>query len=44
MALQQDVGLSWLIAVAVPTLVIIAGLIIARMVPLFRSYQTSSTP
>ncbi|WP_394686016.1 ABC transporter ATP-binding protein [uncultured Microbacterium sp.] len=40
MALQQDVGLSWLIAVAVPVLVIVAGLIIARMVPLFRSYQT----
>ncbi len=40
MALQQDVGLSWLIAVAVPLLVVIAGLIIARMVPLFRSYQT----
>ncbi|KTR96133.1 multidrug ABC transporter ATPase [Microbacterium testaceum] len=40
MALQQDVGLSWLIAVAVPALLIAAGLIIARMVPLFRSYQT----
>jgi len=40
MALQQDVGLSWLIAVAVPTLLVAAGLIIARMVPLFRSYQT----
>nr|WP_221189331.1 ABC transporter ATP-binding protein [Microbacterium proteolyticum] len=39
MALQQDVGLSWLIAVSVPTLLIAAGLIIARMVPLFRSYQ-----
>jgi len=40
MALQQDVGLSWLIAVAVPVLLLAAGLIIARMVPLFRSYQT----
>lgn len=40
MALQQDVGLSWLIAVAVPALLVAAGLIIARMVPLFRSYQT----
>ena len=38
-ALQQDVGLSWIIAVAVPTLLIIAVLIISRMVPLFRSYQ-----
>ncbi|MCJ1708406.1 ABC transporter ATP-binding protein [Microbacterium sp. VKM Ac-2923] len=40
MALQQDVGLSWLIAVSVPALLIAAGLIIARMVPLFRSYQS----
>ncbi len=40
MALQQDVGLSWLIAVSVPVLLVLAGLIIARMVPLFRSYQT----
>ncbi|WZH39090.1 MAG: ABC transporter ATP-binding protein [Microbacterium enclense] len=40
MALQQDVGLSWLIGVSVPALLIAAGLIIARMVPLFRSYQS----
>ncbi|MEO8907841.1 MAG: ABC transporter ATP-binding protein, partial [Microbacteriaceae bacterium] len=39
MALRQDVGLSWLIAVAVPALLILAGLIISRMVPLFRRYQ-----
>ncbi|AZS38532.1 putative ABC transporter ATP-binding protein [Microbacterium lemovicicum] len=39
MALQQDVGLSWLIAVAVPLLLIIVALIISRMVPLFRSFQ-----
>lgn len=38
-ALQLDVGLSWIIAVAVPALLIVAALIIARMVPLFRSYQ-----
>ncbi|MFD4421442.1 ABC transporter ATP-binding protein [Agromyces sp. NPDC058484] len=38
-ALQQDVGLSWIIAVSVPTLLVIALLIIGRMVPLFRSYQ-----
>ncbi|MFF2371739.1 ABC transporter ATP-binding protein [Agromyces sp. NPDC058110] len=38
-ALQQDVSLGWIIAVAVPTLLIIAVLIISRMVPLFRSYQ-----
>jgi ATP-binding cassette subfamily B protein len=40
MALQQDVGLSWLLGVSVPVLLIAAGLIIARMVPLFRSYQS----
>jgi len=39
MALRQDVGLSWLIAVSVPVLLVVAGLIISRMVPLFRSYQ-----
>jgi ATP-binding cassette subfamily B protein len=39
MALRQDVGLSWLIAVAVPALLILATLIISRMVPLFRAYQ-----
>ena len=39
MALQQDVGLSWLIAVAVPALLLVGVLIISRMVPLFRRYQ-----
>jgi ATP-binding cassette, subfamily B, multidrug efflux pump len=39
MALQQDVGLSWLIGVSVPALLIIGVVIISRMVPLFRSYQ-----
>lgn len=39
MALQQDVGLSWLIAVAVPLLLAFVLLIISRMVPLFRSFQ-----
>lgn len=39
MALRQDVGLSWLIAVSVPTLLLIAGIVISRMIPLFRSYQ-----
>lgn len=39
MALQQDVGLSWLIGVAVPVLLVAVALIIARMVPLFRSFQ-----
>jgi len=40
MALQQDVGLSWLIAVSVPVLLVIVAIIISRMVPLFRSFQT----
>lgn len=40
MALQQDVGLSWLLGVAVPVLLVAVALIIARMVPLFRSYQS----
>jgi ATP-binding cassette, subfamily B, multidrug efflux pump len=39
MALQQDVGLSWLIAVSVPALLVLVALIISRMVPLFRSFQ-----
>ncbi|KQW07741.1 multidrug ABC transporter ATP-binding protein [Leifsonia sp. Root4] len=39
MAMQQDLQLSWLIAVAVPVLLIAVGLIIWRMVPLFRSMQ-----
>jgi len=39
MALRQDIGLSWLIAIAVPALLLVAGLIIAQMVPLFRTYQ-----
>ncbi|WP_184284695.1 ABC transporter ATP-binding protein [Microbacterium ginsengiterrae] len=39
MAVQQDVGLSWLIAVSVPVLLVVAVLIIARMVPLFRRNQ-----
>lgn len=38
-AVQLDAGLSWIIAVAVPTLLVVAVLIIARMVPLFRTYQ-----
>ncbi|WP_460773672.1 ABC transporter ATP-binding protein [Microbacterium sp. GXF7504] len=39
MALQQDVGLSWLIGVSVPLLLLFALLIISRMVPLFRAFQ-----
>jgi ATP-binding cassette subfamily B protein len=39
MALRQDVGLSWLMVVAVPALVIPLTLIITRMVPGFRIMQ-----
>src|ERR1700694_5586149 len=39
MALRQDVGLSWLMAVCIPVLVVAIGLIVVRMVPLFRSMQ-----
>ncbi|WP_426515859.1 ABC transporter ATP-binding protein [Diaminobutyricibacter sp. McL0618] len=39
LALKQDVQLSWLIVVAVPVLLIAIGLIIVRMVPLFRLMQ-----
>jgi ATP-binding cassette subfamily B protein len=39
MALRQDLGLSWLMVVCVPVLVIAIGLIVRRMVPQFRSMQ-----
>jgi ATP-binding cassette, subfamily B, multidrug efflux pump len=39
MALRQDVGLSWLMAVSIPVLVIAIALIVVRMVPLFRAMQ-----
>ena len=39
MALQQDVGLSAIMAVAIPVLLIAVSLIIVRMVPLFRVMQ-----
>lgn len=39
MALQEDIGLSWLLAVCVPALVISIGLIVSRMVPQFRLMQ-----
>jgi ATP-binding cassette subfamily B multidrug efflux pump len=39
LAVQQDIQLSWLIAVSVPILLVAVGLIISRMVPLFRKMQ-----
>jgi ATP-binding cassette subfamily B protein len=40
MALREDPGLSWLMAVCVPVLVVAISLIIVRMVPKFRLLQT----
>ena len=39
MALRQDLELSWILAVSVPVLLVALGLIIMRMVPLFRLMQ-----
>ncbi len=39
MAVTRAPGLAWLIAVSVPVLLVIVGLIVRRMVPLFRTYQ-----
>jgi ATP-binding cassette subfamily B protein len=39
MAVREDVGLSWLVAVAVPLLAASIGLIASRMVPQFRKMQ-----
>ncbi|HRN29691.1 MAG TPA: ABC transporter ATP-binding protein, partial [Terrimesophilobacter sp.] len=39
MALQQDVGLSWLMAVSIPVLLVCVGGIMWRMIPLFRIMQ-----
>lgn len=39
MAVRQDAQLSWLIAFSVPVLLVGVGIIISRMVPLFRSMQ-----
>ncbi len=39
MAVRQDAGLSWLMAVSVPALLIIVGLIVVRMVPAFTLMQ-----
>jgi ATP-binding cassette, subfamily B, multidrug efflux pump len=40
MAMREDLGLSWLIAVTVPVLALALALIISRMVPSFRLMQT----
>ncbi|HEY2597999.1 MAG TPA: ABC transporter ATP-binding protein [Candidatus Dormibacteraeota bacterium] len=40
MALRQDLGLSWLMVVCIPVLVVSIALIVVRMVPQFRAMQT----
>ncbi|QFU89206.1 ABC transporter ATP-binding protein [Amycolatopsis sp. YIM 10] len=39
LAIREDAGLSWLMLVAVPVLLVAMGLIIVRMVPRFRTMQ-----
>lgn len=39
MAVRQDGSLSMVIAVAVPILLVASGIIMARLIPLFRQYQ-----
>jgi ATP-binding cassette subfamily B protein len=39
LAISQDVGLSWLMGVAIPVLLVIVGLIVWRMVPAFTRMQ-----
>ncbi len=39
MALRQDIGLSWLMLVCIPVLVVSIALIVVRMVPQFRLMQ-----
>ncbi len=40
MALREDLGLSWLMLVSVPLLIVAIGLIIRKMIPQFREMQT----
>lgn len=39
MALRQDIGLSWLMAVCIPVLLVSIGFVVVRMVPLFQKMQ-----
>lgn len=41
MALREDVGLSWIMAVAVPFLAVTVGLLLSRMMPWFARMQTN---
>jgi ATP-binding cassette subfamily B multidrug efflux pump len=39
MALQEDVGLSWLVWVSVPVLFVVVGVLVVLLMPLFRQMQ-----
>ncbi|MBF4162425.1 ABC transporter ATP-binding protein [Nocardioides acrostichi] len=39
MALRENLGLGWILAVVVPTLIVCVGFVISRMVPSFRLMQ-----
>ncbi|QIX28030.1 ABC transporter ATP-binding protein [Nocardioides sp. JQ2195] len=39
MAMREDLGLSWLLAVMIPVLFVVVGLVVSRMVPSFRLVQ-----
>ena len=41
MALQEDLGLSWIVAVAVPLLGVFIGTLVTKMLPSFRRMQAS---
>jgi ATP-binding cassette subfamily B protein len=40
MAMREDLGLSWLLAVVVPVLFLVVGFVVSRMVPGFRVMQS----
>ncbi len=40
MAMREGFGLSWLLLISVPTLMVAISLIVSRMIPLFRRMQT----
>ena len=40
MALREDAGLSWLLLISVPVLIVAVGFIVSKMVPQFRKMQT----
>ena len=39
MALREDIGLSWILTVSIPVLVVAMGIVVSRMVPQFRVMQ-----